>query len=341
MKRGGKTLLCLLCLGALATTVRAVVNDSDKNASSNSDATSDSGTPYNAIWLRNVFDLKPPTPPPTVPTNAPAPPPNIKLTGITTIFGNKQALFMVQEPQTPGKPPSKEESYILKEGERQGALEVLNIDPKTSLVKIKNDGVESTITFETNKPAGGPAGQVSMPGGPPGGPPGAPPMPRGFGQRPPGAPGSMPIPIQRPVRSADNQGGYSPVTPQGGYGQPGGIQAGYGQAQGANAGLNLGNMFNQPVQSTSIPESAQPPNIPVENQIAIILAQQAANADKIRAGLMPPLPIPAGVADPLAGDGQSQSGSSGSPSLAPPVSKPKFYPPGYGPKGNYIPPGAQ
>src|SRR4051812_47174959 len=105
MKRGMKTTVCLLGSVALATGVQAIVNEPvDSN-------------PYHAIVERNVFDLKPP-PPPTPPvTVTNTPPPNVKLTGITTILGNKRALFMVQEASVPGKPANKEESYILTEGQ--------------------------------------------------------------------------------------------------------------------------------------------------------------------------------------------------------------------------------
>src|SRR5690348_6027189 len=117
MKRGIITTCCLFGCVALTTSVRAIV------------AESTDGNHYHAIVERNVFDLKAPPPPVTAAPVTNTPPPNVKLTGITTILGNKRALFMVQEAPVGGK-PQKEESYILTEGQRQGALEVLEINDK-------------------------------------------------------------------------------------------------------------------------------------------------------------------------------------------------------------------
>jgi hypothetical protein len=111
--------------------------------------------PYKVIVDRNVFDLKdPPPPPPPDPTNAP--PPNVELTGIMSVLGEKQALFMVQDAPSPGKQPKLAESFILTVGQREGPLEVLAIDEKSKKVKIKNDGIVSTITFETKTKTSGP-----------------------------------------------------------------------------------------------------------------------------------------------------------------------------------------
>ncbi len=126
MKRGGKNLR-FVCYSIIALTpkVRAVVNDSPSSEpANNDDAKTGEEGPYSAIWLRNVFDLKPPPPPTPVNTAVTnAPPPNVELTGITTLLGTKRALFMVQYAPAPGKPAGKDESYILTEGQRQGVLE--------------------------------------------------------------------------------------------------------------------------------------------------------------------------------------------------------------------------
>jgi len=114
MKRGPKTLICLLCIIALTMRARAVSNDSnpaiDVSASAGDreiSKTSDGG--YSSIWLRNVFDLKPIILAPPPDTKPPEPPPNVKLQGITTILGDKRAIFTVQESGGPGKPPAKEQ----------------------------------------------------------------------------------------------------------------------------------------------------------------------------------------------------------------------------------------
>ncbi len=160
MKRGVKTLFCVLGAVALAFAAKAITGDptSIKHgeslpASVSSAKTAEDANPYDAIVERNVFDLKDPPP-----TNAPAvtnePPPNVKLTGIMTIFGHKQALFMVQKSGQPGKAPEPEVSYILSEGQRQEGLEVMEIDSAKKKVKIKNDGIVSTVTYETPKAGG-------------------------------------------------------------------------------------------------------------------------------------------------------------------------------------------
>src|SRR5258706_2375997 len=140
MKRGAKKFVCLAVGLALAMGAKAAVNDN----------TADASNPFSAIVERNVFALKDPPPPPPLEVKTNTPPPNIRLTGITTIFGtsNKRALFMVQEIAIPGKPAGKEESYILTEGQRQGAIAVLEIDEEKNSVKIKNDGNEAVLTLD-------------------------------------------------------------------------------------------------------------------------------------------------------------------------------------------------
>ncbi|MDB6112707.1 MAG: hypothetical protein JWR69_4457, partial [Pedosphaera sp.] len=120
-------------------------------------------------------------------------PPKVKLTGITTILGNKRALFMVQEVPAPGK-AQKEESYILTEGQRQGLLEVLEIDERTGRVKIKNDGSISVVTFETVKL---PVAPVGVPPSLAGGVPVLPPMPNAVAPHPVGNPTTLPTRTSR------------------------------------------------------------------------------------------------------------------------------------------------
>jgi hypothetical protein len=124
-----------------------------------------SDNPYHQIAERNVFGLRPPQPPRVEPP--PAPLPKIVLTGITTILGNKRALLKIQFPAQPSK-PAKAESCVLAEGQRDGAIEVLEVNEKTAQVKVDNSGTVSVITFE--KP-------------PPTPPPVAPPQPRPYWPR--------------------------------------------------------------------------------------------------------------------------------------------------------------
>ncbi len=112
----------------------------------------DAPNPYQAIVERNAFGLKPPPPvvepPPIV---APAPSSKVVLTGIATVFGVK-ALLEITE-QEPGKQPSVRKP-ILREGERDGSIEVISINVEKSFVKIKNGNIETNVTFDTPKLAG-------------------------------------------------------------------------------------------------------------------------------------------------------------------------------------------
>jgi hypothetical protein len=101
-------------------------------------------SPYQGIVDRNVFGLKPPVSANVEEAPPPAPPLKITLTGITTILGNKRALMSVA---IPNKQP---ESYILTEGQRQGEIEVLQINEKAGTVKVKNHGIEQTLDFKTD-----------------------------------------------------------------------------------------------------------------------------------------------------------------------------------------------
>ena len=157
MTHGRKTLLCLLGgLSVCALTVSTLGNTGEN--------------PYKAIVDRNVFGLKPPPPPvdPNLEAAAKNPPPKITLTGITTILGNKRALMKTPPAAVkPGEQP-REQSYILSEGQRDGDMEVVQIDEKTGSVKLVYAGTPITLTFEKDGPKAAPGGlpaPVGMPGG--------------------------------------------------------------------------------------------------------------------------------------------------------------------------------
>ncbi len=104
--------------------------------------------PYHRIVELNIFRLTPPPPPPAPP---PAPLPEVKLTGITTILPDKRALLTIHFPA--GKAgPAKQEQCILKEGQRVGEVEVLDIDERTGCVTLNNSGTIMTITFAPRSP---------------------------------------------------------------------------------------------------------------------------------------------------------------------------------------------
>jgi len=124
--------------------------------------------PYQAIVARNPFGLKPPlveertVPPPVIP------PSKVLLTGITSLLGLRAFLEITE--QEPGKAATTRKP-ILREGEKDGSVEVVSIDPEKGVVKIRNAGIESTIVFETPKlsasapapGAGAPAGAAPAP----------------------------------------------------------------------------------------------------------------------------------------------------------------------------------
>jgi hypothetical protein len=143
MKCSGRILIYLLIGFGLIIRAKATVNDAESNA-------------YNVIVSRNVFDLHAP-PQQSSPEPSDPPPLNVRLTGISTVLGYKQAMFMVQDLIATGKPINKEESYILTEGQRQGSIQVLEINEKANFVKVNNDGKVSVLTFDPVKPVSAPS----------------------------------------------------------------------------------------------------------------------------------------------------------------------------------------
>jgi hypothetical protein len=113
--------------------------------------------PYAGIVDRNPFGLKPPPPPPVETVEEPAaPPPNVKLTGISNLF-EKRALLEITElqaPVRPGQPPPPGGTVnrpIMAEGEAMFGVEVVAIDLDRNIVRIRNGGTESDLTFEVPK----------------------------------------------------------------------------------------------------------------------------------------------------------------------------------------------
>jgi hypothetical protein len=145
--------------------------------------------PYRGIVERNVFGLNPKPPPPEI--NTPPPPsPRVFLTGITTVLGNKHALLKTTPPAKPGE-LAKEQAFTLAEGQREGEIEVLEINEIARSVKVNNYGTITTLDFDKDgvKVAAappGPGGVMARPGGMAPGSPAAPtgganPAPRPMG----------------------------------------------------------------------------------------------------------------------------------------------------------------
>jgi hypothetical protein len=129
-----------------------------------------SSSQYQGISERNVFGLRPPPTQPS-PTNTPVALPKIVLTGITTILDSKRALMKVAPANGKQVEPGKELSLILTEGQREGEIEVLQIDEKAGSVKVNNSGTVMVLTFEKDgaklpatAPVPGIPGTVPIPG---------------------------------------------------------------------------------------------------------------------------------------------------------------------------------
>jgi hypothetical protein len=57
--------------------------------------------------------------------------------------------FEITLPPRPAQ-PSKPHPCVLSEGQRDGNVEFLQIDPKAELVKVSNGGTEIALTFQKN-----------------------------------------------------------------------------------------------------------------------------------------------------------------------------------------------
>ncbi len=102
--------------------------------------------PYRQIPARNAFRLRPPA-------AIEAPPvarvllPQVKMTGLTTIFGDKRVLLKIL---LPARPPdaAQEVSCILLQGQSFGSVEVLEIDMAAERIKVSNAGEICWLGFE-------------------------------------------------------------------------------------------------------------------------------------------------------------------------------------------------
>jgi len=226
MTQSGKTLALMASTTLLCSSVMAVVADPAEQQP-------ESDNPYQTIIDRNVFDLKAPPPPPDPNKGSEEKGPSkFTLTGITSIFGAKRALLKTQVPAKAGQPAT-DQWFMIAEGKEEGDIKVLEIDEKAGSVKMRNAGVEVTLTFDKdgNKP---PASSAPLPNPAPGGPGGGPsaiPSPTGPGGT---SPGLRPLPT-RTLRTPGGTG--APVPPAGGASvQPMGSDAAGNLVAGAQPG---------------------------------------------------------------------------------------------------------
>ena len=191
------------------------------------------------------------------------------MTGIITLLGQKRVLLKLQPPPRPGV-KAEEESFILASGERQGEVEVLEIDEKNGIVKVNDYGTVTNLTWENN-------GVKVAAAAPPPNQPGQP-NPNPFN---PGTPmngpqhgGARVVPTSnRPTRP-----GYNPGTP-GTSGYPGGTSGGSTMPALGNAASSIGVSKNWP------PEESNP-----DTQTIMDAAYKMKNAQAIASGAYPDVP---------------------------------------------------
>jgi hypothetical protein len=274
----------------------------------------DVDNPYHTIVDRNVFDLKPPAPPPEPKDNKDEKkaPSTIKFTGWTTLFGPVRALFMVQEPATPGKGggPAKDIPIDLKVGMAESGVELLAVDQENGTAKIKHNGEVVTLTL-AQPPASGAPGGAGTPGGPPGpgGHPGGGPGGRVGNPGVPqlGAPGQA-IGGSGQLRTPNffqPQGGGGAVGASGGIG---GVAPAFGG--GLEAGLN--SIPSRDVRTQQPSQAAQAGPASAEEAALMLEANRLLAATEPHP---PPLPPPAPGVEQLLG--QNANGANGTTPTTP------------------------
>ncbi len=113
---------------------------------------------YRAISTRNPFQLvEPPIiSAPVVPVRQPVLA-KITVQGFTYTLGRWWVLCRIQLPPRPGEPPSPEIPSVMKQGERYGDVELVQINGSARTATFRNCGVEQSLTVQTDalKPAAG------------------------------------------------------------------------------------------------------------------------------------------------------------------------------------------
>jgi hypothetical protein len=238
--------------------------------------------PYESIVERNAFALKPPPPPPPPaedPRNKKDPPAKVVLTGITILDHQKKAWFSLTE----GKTPNAQPKYVsLREGQRSGDLEVLEIHEKTGEVKIAHAGENTTVALKDNK---GKGVAINISGAPP---PGAGVVGGPIGR--PGAPSNVPGPAGAP------QPGFR-------------RQFGGGGRNGGNSPIPQPQPIGQPGLPGATGMVVEPPVSPTfEQAVQNVETQRAVTQEAVNAGQLPPLPpLPPEVQNAIGGPPQLPS----------------------------------
>ena len=257
MRRNLKILFSMSVAGFCLSEVQAIVPEATKDQ-------------YQTIPERNAFALRPP-PSQALPTNTPTALPKITLTGITTILDNKRALMKVAPANAKQVDPTKELSLILTEGQREGDIEVLQIDEKAGSVKVNNSGTVMVLTFEKD---GAKLPATATPPGTPGGLPVPTALPGGQATNPFALParGTQPgaLPTRNPRFATPPIPGVATVNPS----PVGGVPTPTGVAP-------------SPAQNTATPALSQ--DLTPEEQAIVMEIQRQANTST--SALIPPTPL--------------------------------------------------
>lgn len=225
--------------------------------------TADKDNPYATIVERNAFALKPPTPPVVATPPAPAAS-NVELRGITTLLGRPQVLLNFKMPGKPPEPP-KDRSLVMDVGQREGEVEVLEINPATGSIRIRNQGNELAMNLKDNAPKPQFTPSLAAPG-----------------IQPPGVNPGIPAPAGVPAPAA--AAGGTSVSTIGGSSS--------GSAAPARPGLPTRNLRSgsagTTATGTTVANDARA--LPLEAQMALIEVERERTAEAVSAGKMPPLP---------------------------------------------------
>jgi hypothetical protein len=234
---------------------------------------------YQGIPERNVFGLRPP-PSQAQPEPEAAPLPKITLTGITTILDSKRALMKVAAANPKKADPAKELSLILSEGQREGDIEVLQIDEKAGSVKVRNSGAVMVLTFEKDG--------AKLPATPlPPGSPGAPQVPSAL------TGGQATNPYTLPAPNTGTPPPFPGRNPRRGVPAPGVATANSGATYPVG-GVPTPTGLPGTTASTPAPASSQ--DLTADEQAIVMELQRQANPNT--AALLPPTPLTPAPATP-------------------------------------------
>lgn len=266
--------------------------------------TAPSDNPYRGITRRNAFGLREPAPPPAPPPVV-APPPtvdkvDVKLAGVSQIGPLRYAHLMLPDKDRPGQflYPTLTDNPA-HGNTRNSSIEVLEIDPLSETVRIRNAGNEMTLTFAENGIKGAPAAPV-VPGRP-----GAPGTPAGVAVQPgvrvgavPGAAAVNPNtgPVVFSSRAGVASDGTPPLSPtQQVMNQLNAIGAPM-EAAAQNVPRPLRTQGGRGIEAGGMPGGMQPPAAPTIQQQIQNAALQQQEAQRLNVPLppFPGLPQPGG-----------------------------------------------